>query len=120
MFGVKIVFLGKGTTLTGTSDDSWRIITVRSNDSFEEKKLQIIWELVRSGYFHYLRSEKPRTFKELITRQGWDKKIMDERLKIYENAQKYNYLRDLNQWGLKQSSNYILSVDPSFFDFLLD
>jgi hypothetical protein len=120
MFGVKIVFLGKGTTLTGTSDDSWRIITVRSNDSFEEKKMEVIWELMRSGYFSYLRSERPRTFKEMIVQQGWHRKIIEKRLELYGDCPKHNYLRDLNRWAAKQSSGYLLSTDPGFFDYLLD
>ena len=120
MFGTKIFFMENNTTLTGTDDNSWRVVIIRPNDSFEEKKMEIVWELMKSGYFHYLRSEKPRTFRELITQQGWDRKIIKKRLELYGDDQKYNYLRDLNQWGSRQSSGYLLSTDPCFFDFLLD
>jgi hypothetical protein len=121
MFGVKIVFLGAKAGLTGTgNDDGWRIIYIKPNDLFEEKKMEVIWELMGSGYFSYLRSERPRTFKEMITQQGWDRKVIEKRLELYGDDPKYNYLRDLNQWAAKQSSGYLLSTDPSFFDFLLN
>jgi len=120
MFGTKIVFIENDTTLTGTGDDGgWRIVSVMPNDLFEEKKMETFWELMRSGYMHYLRTEVPRTFKAMITQQGWDKKIIEKRLKLYGNKPKYNYLRDYNKWGLKQASSYLLSTDPGFFDFLL-
>jgi len=120
MFGTKIVFMENDTTLTGTGDTIWRIINIKPNDSFEEKKMGVFWELMRSGYVHYLRIEVPRTFKAMIVSQGWDKKIIEKRLEIYKEDAKYNYWRDLNKWALKESSTYVLSMDPGFFDFLLD
>lgn len=120
MFGTKIFFIENGTTLTGTDDDSWGIIDIRPDDSFEEKKMEVIWKLVKSGYFHYLRTEVPRTFKAMITSQGWDKKIIKKRLNIYGDGPKYNYWKDLNKWALKESSTYVLAMEPGFFDYLLD
>lgn len=119
MFGVKVFFIGDDTTLTGTVDSStWRIIKARPNDLMEEKKMEIFWELMRSGYMNYLRAEVPRTFKAMITSQGWDKKIIKKRLEIYKEDAKYNYLRELNKWALKESSAYVLAINPGFFDFL--
>jgi len=118
MFGTKISFIGGDVTPTGTGDDSWRIVTVRPNDSFKEKKMEIFWELMKSGYVHYLRIEVPRTFKAMITSQGWDKKIIKKRLESYKEDPKYSYLRELNRHALKESSAYILAMDPGFFDFL--
>jgi hypothetical protein len=120
MFGTKIFFSENETTLTGTGDSSWRIVVVRSNNLFEEKKMEIFWKLMKSGYIHYLRTEVPRTFKAMIAQQGWDKKIIEKRLEIYGNDPKYNYWRNLNQWALKEASTYVLSMDPGFFDFLED
>lgn len=118
MFGTKIIFLDKNTTLTGTGDGSWRIVYIRPSDTLEEKRMEVIWELMRAGYMHYLRTEVPRTFKEMIINQGWDKKIIEKRLEIYGNVPRYNYWRDLNKWALKQPATYILSTDSGFFDFL--
>jgi len=118
MFGVKIFFIEDDAALTPVMVRGWRIVSVRPNNLFEEKKMEIFWELMRSGYAHYLRTEVPRTFKAMITQQGWDKKIIEKRLEIYGDNPKYNYWRDLNKWGLKQASSYLLSTDPGFFDFL--
>lgn len=118
MFGTRIVF--NGATLTGTGDDSWRIVCIGQSDSLEEKRIEVIWELMRAGYMHYLRTEVPRTFKELIVNKGWDKRIIDKRLELYGDHPKYNYWRELNKWVLKESSTYTLAIDPGFFDFLLD
>jgi len=118
-FGTKIIF--NETTLTGTVyDDNWRVVTVNSGDLFEEKKMEIFWELMKAGYVRYLRIEIPRTFKSMIVSQGWDKKIIKKRLEIYKEDAKYNYLRELNKWALKESSAYVLAMDPGFFDFLLE
>jgi len=120
MFGTKVVFLDEGVTTAGTGDDSWRIVNIMPSDSLEEKRIEVIWELMRAGYMHYLRTEAPRTFKELIVNKGWDKRIINKRLELYGDDPKYNYWRDLNQWALKESSTYILALEPGFFDFLLD
>ena len=120
MFGTKIYFIESDAALTPVMERGWRIVSVRPNNSFEEKKMEIFWELMKSGYIHYLRTEVPRTFKAMIAQQGWDKKIIEKRLKIYGNDPKYNYWRNLNQWALKEASTYVLSMDPGFFDFLED
>jgi len=118
LFGTKIIF--NETTLTGTEyDESWRIVIVNPSDLFEEKKMEIFWELMNSGYVRYLRIEAPRTFKSMIVNQGWDKRIIKKRLEIYKEDAKYNYLREINKWALKESSAYVLAMDPGFFDFLL-
>jgi len=118
MFGVKIFFIGSDDDLTPVMVGGWRIITIRSDNSFEEKKMEIFWELMRSGYMNYLRTEVPRTFKAMIISQGWDKRIIEKRLKIYKEDAKYSYLKELNKWALKESSAYVLSMHPGFFDFL--
>ena len=93
-------------------------MNIKPDDILEEKRMEVIWELMKSGYMHYLRTEIPRTFKELIISKGWDKKIINKRLELYGDDPKYNYWRELNKWALKESSTYVLSVDPGFFDFL--
>ena len=96
------------------------MVGISSNDNFEEKKMEVMWELMRSGYMHYLRTEHSNTFKQMMNFHNWDRKIIERRLELYGDDPKYNYLRGLNQWALKQSASYLLSIDPGFFDFLLD
>lgn len=121
MFGVQIIFSPSGLSPKSThSIKGWRVVGISSKDDFEEKKMEVMWELMRSGYMHYLRTEFSNTFKQMINFHNWDKKIVKKRLELYGDDPKYNYLRDLNQWALKQSAGYLLSTDMGFFDFLLD
>lgn len=121
MFGVQIIFSPSGLSPKSTqSGKGWRVVKISSKDDFEEKKMEVMWELMHAGYMHYLRMEFSNTFKQMINLHNWDKKIIEKRLELYSDDPKYNYLRDLNQQALKLSSSYLLSIDPGFFDFLLD
>jgi len=121
MFGIQIIFSPSGLSPKSTqSGKGWRVIGISSTSNFEEKKMEVMWELMRSGYMCYLRTEHSNTFKQMINFHNWDRKIIERRLELYGDDPKYNYLRDLNKWALKQSASYLLSIDPGFFDFLLD
>lgn len=121
LFGVQVVFSPTGLLPESTrSSKGWRAVKININDDFEEKKMETFWELMRAGYIHYLRMEFSNTFKRMITSNNWDKKIIEKRLELYGDDPKYTYLRDLNVWAKKQSSTYLLSMDPGFYDFLLD
>lgn len=124
IFGVKVVVYDEGDkfnpqNIKGFVDGSWRVVLIKLGDDLEERKMEIIWELMESGYMHYLRMSHPRTFKHLVSLQGWDRKIISKRLEIYGNSQKYSYLKELNEDALKESASFILSLDPGFFDFLV-
>lgn len=121
MFGVQIIFSPSGLSpKSARSTKGWRVVGISSSSNFEEKKIEVMWELMRSGYMHYLRIEAPNTFKQMINLHNWDRKIIGKRLELYGEDPMYNYLRDYNKWALKQSAGYLLSTDPGFFDFLLD
>ena len=45
-----------------------------------------------------------------------DRKIIKERLKVWDNAPKYRFLIDENEAALREATTYVLSVDPAFFD----
>lgn len=121
MFGIQIIFSPSGLSPKSThSSKGWRVVGVSSKDNFDEKKMEVMWELMRSGYMHYLRIEVSNTFKQMINFHNWDRKIIEKRLELYGDDSKYDYLRNLNRWALKQSASYMLSTDPGFFDFLLD
>lgn len=94
----------------------WRVVYVTTQDSLLEKKEELIWELMRGGYMNYIRSKYPVSFKQLITMQGFDRKVIKERLKVWGNAPKYRFLIEENEAALREATTYILSVDPAFFD----
>lgn len=96
----------------------WRVVYVSIQGSLHEKKDEIIWEMMRSGYMRYIRTKYPRQFKELITMQNFGKKIVEKRLKIWDGAPKYRFLIEENKAVLKEAVSYVLSIDPSFFDYM--
>ena len=121
LFGLQIIFSPTKLAPKSThTSKGWRVVEINVNDDFEEKKMEIFWQLMRAGYIHYIRMEFSNTFKRMITSNNWDKVIIEKRLELYDDDPKYVYLRDYNNWAKKQSATYLLSMDPGFYDFLLD
>jgi hypothetical protein len=83
-------------------------------------KEKIVWALVEGGYFHYLRHNFKNTFHKILTFEGWDKKFIEERMRRYKDLPQYNYLREISNDAKQESSTFILSIDPGFFDFMVD
>lgn len=121
LFGVQIIFSPSGLPARSTrSTKEWRTVEITANDNLEEKKMETFWALMRGGYMHYLRTEYKNLFKRMLNTGGWDRKIIEKRIELSGNEPKFNYLREYNRWAQKQGTNYLLSIDPGFFDFLLD
>ena len=96
----------------------YRLFFISTEDNILETKDKFIWELMRSGYMRYIRTRFPGAFKQLISFQGYSRKIVNERLKVWDGEARYKYLIEENEEALHQSESYILSVDPSFYDFM--
>jgi len=96
----------------------WRIVYLSLQDSLLEKKDEVIWDLMRGGYIRYIRNKYPRQFRELIVMQNFGRKIIEQRLKVWNNEPKFNFLIEENKAALKEAFTYILSIDPSFFDYM--
>jgi hypothetical protein len=102
-------------------NDEWNVVIVYPQHEQREVREKIIWALGRGGFFHYLRVNYPNTFNKMLAgREGedWHRKIIKKRLEEFGNKPKYNYYRDLNEQGLRESSMIILSMDPGFYDFI--
>jgi hypothetical protein len=52
--------------------------------------------------------------------QGWDRLLVDYRMKLYKDTPKYAYLREINSNALKTSSSYMISMDPGFYDWVVE
>ena len=98
--------------------DGWRVVYVAMQDPLYEKKEEILWELMRSGYIRYIRNKYPRQFRELIVMQNFGKKIIEKRLEVWGGDPKYKYLVDENKAALNEAATYIMSMDPSFYDYM--
>lgn len=95
----------------------YRVIVVTCEDALWQKKEEVIWELMRSGYIRYIRYKFQRQFDNLI-QQGFGRKIITERLRIWGKDPKYKFLVSENLKCLEAAAPYLLAKDPAFFDFM--
>ena len=87
------------------------------DDNLLEKKDELIWELMRSGYMRFIRKNYTRQFNNLI-QSGFGRKIVTERLRIWNDKQCYKYFIEENKLALQTPDSYVLSSDPAFFDYM--
>lgn len=96
---------------------NYRHIFITTSDNMFEKKDEVIWELMRSGYMRFVRLTYPRQFADVV-QHGLGHKIIKERLKIWGNKNKYKYLIQENEECLRVSVATLLNYDTSFFDYM--
>lgn len=96
--------------------EDWRQIYINEHDNLNKKREETVWEIMKSGYMIWLRETHPQAFKNLILNYDYSKKIIDQRLKIWNGKPKYTFLIERNIKARSMSSGYILSVEPGFFD----
>ena len=96
----------------------WRKIFVSSGDDMNVKREELVWELMKSGYIRWLRFRYQQLFKNLIVMNNFGNKIIDQRLKIWNNKPKYKSMIEDNVQVKKLAATYIMSVDPGFFDYM--
>jgi hypothetical protein len=67
----------------------------------------------------YIRNTYPKQFNTLIRDYGYGRKIVKARLKIWGDLPRFQFLAEENRMALEeQSESYIMSVDPSFYDYM--
>ena len=96
----------------------WRRVYITTEDNLLEKKDEVIWELMRSGYMKWVRLNFPRDFTNLITMQNFGNKIINQRLKIWAGQSKYKFFIEDNESAKKYPANYVMASDPSYFDYM--
>jgi len=94
----------------------WRQVYINENDDLNKKREEMVWELMKSGYMTWFRETHNQAFKNLLLNYDYSKKIIDQRLKIWNNKPKYNFLIERNIRARSMSSTYLISVEPGFFD----
>lgn len=115
MFGVQAVF----NVVNFEYDyENWRYVTIDPSDNLEEKRLEMLWKLVKGGYFHYMREVYSRTFKDMFVLRNYDKLLIEKRLETFGDKPKYNYFKQLNSEAKDLSASFVMSKDPGFYDFL--
>jgi hypothetical protein len=67
-----------------------------------------------------LRHNYKKTFQRTLAFEGWDKSLIEERMRRYKDMPKYNYMREINDDAKHESPTYVLSIDPGFYDFIVE
>lgn len=96
----------------------WRSIYITTFDDINEMRYEVLWELMKSGYIIWLRTEYPRLFTRSIT-EGLGDRIINKRLEMWNDKAKFVYLKSLNEWAKTMPKTYILSTYPGFFDNMI-
>lgn len=94
---------------------------------FSEKEIEefgeiLMWKLIDSGYFAYIRelsNRGERLFNILLVRHGWGKRIIKKRIEIWENIPSRKFISNrfaeiLNEFSIPE----IISRWPGMFDYL--
>ena len=96
---------------------NFRYIFIATDDNLLEKKDEVLWDFMRSGYIRYIRLNYPRQLTSIL-HQGFNRKIINERLKVWGDKAKYKYLIQENKDSLNMPISAILNYDPAFFDYM--
>jgi hypothetical protein len=118
-FGVKVVYLD-GQLFDKNVLKGWHIAYVHPDYDIPKARDTIVWGLVKGGYFHYLRHEHSKVFKQMLYSESWDRRMADERKRIYKDKPKYNYIRELMKDAEQMGPMPTLSRDSGFFDFIIE
>jgi hypothetical protein len=98
----------------------WRAVYVTTFDDINEKRYEIIWELMRSGYLTWLRqSVTDSQFRRLMFDGNLANKILEKRLSIWAEQPKYRYFIDSDTFAKGQGRiSEFLSKEPGYFDYM--
>lgn len=94
----------------------FRVLYITTFDNMLEKKDEVIFALMRGGYIKYIRLKYPRAFNELIAMQNFGVKIINQRLKIWNNLPKYKFMIEDNEDAKRNLATYVLALDQAFYD----
>jgi hypothetical protein len=99
--------------------EGWRVVYISPTDNILEKKYDILWSLMRCGYMKWMRSNYPRQIERILSGpDNLGNRIINERLRIWAEKPKFNYLIEDNKAALKNNIRRELTADPSFFDYM--
>ena len=97
----------------------WRYIYITTQEDIANKKYEVLWELMRGGYMKWLRTAYPHQMKNtLMGIDNLGNKILQERLRIWANRDKYKYLIEDTKSVLNYGILRELAHDPGFFDHM--
>ena len=95
----------------------YRYVYISTYDNLIEKREEIIWTLMKSGYMTYIRQNFPRQFARLIA-DGFGDKIIKERLRRWGDKPMYRFLIEEDIKAKEVPTTMVLSMEPAFFDYM--
>jgi hypothetical protein len=95
----------------------YRYVYISTYDNLIEKRDEIIWTLMKSGYMTYIRQNFPRQFTRLIA-DGFGDKIIKERLRRWGDKPMYKFLIEEDIKAKEVPTTMVLSMEPAFFDYM--
>jgi len=96
----------------------WRLVYITTNDDLTEIRYEVIWTLMQSGYMKWIRINYPREFKNLVIETGFGNRIIAERLKRWGDLPKNTFFVQDNISAKSTATNYVLTTEPAFFDYM--
>lgn len=101
-----------------TTFPGWRQIFISTANEINDKRYEVIWDLMRSGYMKWLRSVYRTQFPAIIETDNLGGRIIEERLRVWGGEHQYKFLIEDNIQAQKVSFRRIITQDPSFFDYM--
>lgn len=98
--------------------DGYRHVYVASTDNISDKRYEVVWDLMRGGYMKHLRNIYGAQFPNILETDNLAGRIIEERLRIWDNKPMYVYLIQDNLEAQKVGVRRLLTEDPSFFDYM--
>lgn len=121
MFGIKIIYIyAQEAIYDKKALNGWHVVYVYEDFNANESRDKILWGLGKVGYFHYLKMNYRNTFQRVLSSENLANKMIDKRLEIYKDTPKYNYIRELNNLYKNETPTFILSIDPGFYDYIIE
>lgn len=96
----------------------WKLMYIASTTDVVDRRYNIIFDFMRSGYMKWLRRAYRNQYVQIIETDNLGRRIIEERLRLWDNKPKYRLFIQENIEALKTSFRRIVSEEPGFFDYM--
>jgi len=96
----------------------YRILFMSDKEVISDKRYEILWALMKSGYMKWIRTNYSSQFINILETDNLGNRIIDERLRRWGDKPKYKYFIEDNKIAKEIGFRRVLSKDPSFFDYM--
>lgn len=107
-------------TAVGDQYGGWRVVYITTYDDMNEKRDEVLWAMMKSGYLMWLRHSLTTTqYRKLMFDDNIAHKVINKRLTMWGDDPKYRYLKECDVFAAGQGriSEY-LAKESGFFDYM--